>query len=121
MSNATVKREDVPSADAPFKEVISFAQAVDGYAAWGGIDEARGRHQLTREVFDRDGALPATLTDLRAALALAQREHYWAWTGGFIEPRGDEILESANPPQAWESSIQGYMRALVDRIREEVS
>ena len=121
MSKAKVKRDDVPSADAPFEDVISFAQTVDGYAAWGGIDEARARHQRTREVFDRDGTLPATLTNLRAALALAQREHYWAWTGGFIEPRGDDILEIANPPQAWENSIQGYMRALADRIREQVS
>ena len=121
MSKAKVKREDVPSADAPFEDVIGFAQTLDGYAAWGGIDEARPRHQRTREVLDRDGTLPSTLTDLRAALALAQREHYWAWTGGFIEPRGDDIFEIANPPRAWETGIQEYMRGLVDRIREEVS
>ena len=79
------------------------------------------RHQLTREAFDREGTLPSTLTDLRAALALAQREHYWAWTGGFIEPRGVDVLEVVNPPQDWEASAQGYMRALVDRIRGAVS
>src|SRR5215211_2102996 len=120
MSTTKVKREEVPPADAPFEDVIGFAQTLDGYAAWGGIDEARARHERTREAFDRDGTLPSTLADLRAALALAQREHYWAWTGGFIEPRSDDILEVANPPRTWENSIQGYMRALVERIREEV-
>jgi hypothetical protein len=121
MSNAKVKREDVPSADAPFEEVLGFGQTFDGYAVWGGIDEARARHQRTQDVFDRDGTLPSTLADLRAALALAQRDHYWAWTGGFIEPRGADALEIANPPQTWENCIQRYMRTLVDRIREEVS
>jgi hypothetical protein len=113
--------DGVPAPGAACGELLGFAQTFDGYGAWGGVKKAQERHERARRAFDRDGTLPSTLADLRAALALAQREHYWAWTGGFIEPHGDDVLEIANPPRAWEDSIQGYMRALVDRIREEVS
>jgi hypothetical protein len=113
--------DGVPARGAASEELLGFARTFDGYGAWGGLRKAQERHERVRRAFDRDGILPSTVTDLRAALALAQREHYWAWTGGFIELRGDDVLEIANPPRTWENSIQGYMRALVDRIREEVS
>jgi hypothetical protein len=112
---------EVPAADAPFQQVIAFAQTFDGYATWGGIGPAQQRHDAARGAFDEDGALPTDLDDLRAALFLAQREHHWAHTGGFIDVApedADADFEVVTPPASFEEPLEAYMRALVDAIRE---
>jgi hypothetical protein len=81
VANASLLREMVPSAGAPWEAVEEFALSYDGYAYWSDVAELASR-ALRR--WTRDGTLPTGLDELRGCLFYEQRR----WHHFGYEPYG---------------------------------
>jgi hypothetical protein len=91
--NESLRESDVPSPDASWDEIWTFALTFDGYAAHGSFDAcAEIANQRRHE----------TLSELRTCLFFEQRR----WRNYWGQPEGDDSQ---------------YIRSLVEGIREHVT
>ena len=96
--NADLTPEAVP-ADPAHPDMNAFAVSFDGYAHWG--DRCAEFAEAAAAAFHDHGAVPASLSDLRACLFYEQQK--WRWQDR--DPDG--------PSRA-------YLQALLDAIRAAV-
>lgn len=101
IANADLTESDLPSPHAEWHEIGRFALSFNGYERWGSFKKCAEIGYGGAEAFRAEGVLPSSLTELRTCLFFEQRR----WRHYGFDP--DE--------QAME-----YIRALVERIREEV-
>ncbi|HVC22917.1 MAG TPA: hypothetical protein VNH82_05775 [Candidatus Dormibacteraeota bacterium] len=89
----------MPRPDAPLMEILDFGLTYNAYEHHGGFAHVAALAQRTRRRWEETGAARVRLSTARAALFFEQRSLHWTSTL-------DEPIE------------EGYVRALVDRIRE---
>lgn len=88
----------VPDAGAGFPALVTFAHTYNGYDLHGGSAGLADLVAPARDRWDRTGALPGDVDELRACLFFQQRSHYW--DGGL-----------------WDFATEPFVVALLDRIR----
>lgn len=101
IANADLREEHIPAPDADWGMINEFALSFDGYAHWGTFEKCAEIGNLGKEEYDDQGALPASLTELRTCLFFEQRRfHHFG-----NSPEGQDLK---------------YIRALVVAIRDKV-
>jgi len=101
IANADLAGSDLPSPHAEWHEIGGFALSFNGYERWGSFKKCAEIGYGGAEAFRAEGVLPSSLTKLRTCLFFEQRR----WRHFGFDP-DEKAME--------------YIRALVERIREEV-
>lgn len=100
--NSELNRRNIPTSDADWTDILSFALTFDGYWYWGSPEKCRTIASPWLDRFKTMGALPPPLTDLRTCLFMMQRSFHW---------------DDDWPPH---SDEEAFVRALISAIWEKV-
>ncbi len=101
IANADLQEAHIPAPDANWGDISEFALSFDGYAHWGTFEKCAEIGNLSKEKYDDQGTLPASLIELRTCLFFEQRRfHHFGEC-----PEGQDLT---------------YIRALVAAIRDKV-